>query len=612
MDERMFFNRFADLLENYKNKYSLEDNHDAFIIWFGETCLGCEPRETSERIIRDYRAEGVDALLLDRNNNEYFFIAAKTVKDYEYTKRNFRETDIKSTLQGLRLLLRGDYKGKITTELENLVKEYHEDNRLEHYKTSLLFLTLKAEPIDFKFVKEFNNDFPKVEVRFFSFENIFKIYSDIYLKARAKPPESITFEALSPILPKENPVKSIVFTCSGKDLAKLFNDHGEALFGHNVRYFLGLRSRSINEKIVETASDKVWDKFFWYFNNGINIICEKIDISGANDIIRLRNAQVINGAQTTYALGETLQQGTLSDTVQLLVKVTETNDYDLAEKITYYTNNQNAIKSRDLCSNDAIQTQIQRIIRDSFGYFYEIKRGEFEARYPTPVEKEGLLGLRYKKMIIDNEEAAQSYLALYLGKPAEAKSEKNRIFSKESDGFYKTIFNENVEYLAEKIFFSWRLLKYIEEKKRLFRKEYRKAVKNNISRRSLAFQNDFILHSELFVLNLIVDFYERGDVSFNDVANIKEFVRKIDSTSGILRKAYDSTIKALRYCIKEYKNAPDYYHNKFFKNNNSLGIIRRCLKKEYDFIKVECAYPVPEDPPQPPIKPIETPSPPSP
>ena len=107
MEERVFFNRFKDLLENYKNKYGLEDNHDAFIVWFGETCLSCDPKETSERIIRDYKAEGVDALLLDRNNNEYFFIAAKTVVDYDKTKSNFKENDIKSTLQGVRLLLRG-------------------------------------------------------------------------------------------------------------------------------------------------------------------------------------------------------------------------------------------------------------------------------------------------------------------------------------------------------------------------------------------------------------------------------------------------------------------------------------------------------------------------
>ncbi|MDH7552957.1 MAG: hypothetical protein QHH74_04810 [Spirochaetota bacterium] len=262
MKEQDFFDRFIKLLENTKENYELETLHDALIVWFGENYLSLDPEEVKERIVCDRHAEGVDAILIDQTNFNLFFIQAKSVDNFNNTKNNFPENDVKSTLDGIRLLLRGDYKGKITPELENLVNEYHELDRSGDYKTIILFLTLKKKPLDYKFIENFKKDFNQIEVEFYDFDRLFDFYKNEYLISRASPPEKISFEVLTNLLSKDNPYKSRVFICKGKELARIYNDYKERIFQQNVRYSLGIRSKSINRQILETAINTIEVKFF--------------------------------------------------------------------------------------------------------------------------------------------------------------------------------------------------------------------------------------------------------------------------------------------------------------------------------------------------------------
>ncbi|MBP8975324.1 MAG: AIPR family protein [Bacteroidetes bacterium] len=305
--------------------------------------------------MKDSRAEGIDAILVDQENFELIFIQAKLVNDYDSTKKNFPENDIKLTLQRIRFLLRGDYKGNMTPALENLVDEYHELDRTGDYKTSVIFLTLKRKPIDNKYIEDFKKDFSQVEIKFFDFGKFYDFYVNDYLKMRAISPKIISFEVVSGLLKKDNPQKSRVFTCKGKELARIYNEHKERIFQQNVRYSLGLRSKSINRQILETAKDNTRSMNFWYFNNGITIICKKIIESTSEKLVMLEDPQIINGAQTTYALHEAFINGNLKENVEVLIKAIQADDRNFIENVTLYTNSQNAIRLRDLCSNDEIQ-----------------------------------------------------------------------------------------------------------------------------------------------------------------------------------------------------------------------------------------------------------------
>ena len=46
---------------------------------------------------------------------------------------------------------------------------------------------------------------------------------------------------------------------------------------------------------------------FWYYNNGVIVVCDnaKREIQGGRDVLRVDRPQVINGQQTTLTLEQT-------------------------------------------------------------------------------------------------------------------------------------------------------------------------------------------------------------------------------------------------------------------------------------------------------------------
>lgn len=358
-----------------------------------------------------------------------------------------------------------------------------------------------------------------------------------------------------------------------------------------------MRTRSINRLIFETAINEIESPKFWYFNNGITIVCDDIKESTSGKVINLKNAQIINGAQTTYALFEAYQNGILKENVEVVVKAIESDDKNFIENVTLFTNSQNAIRLRDLLSNLPIQVNIQKILLDSYKYFYERKRGEFESLCPTLEAKRNLLGDNYKEKLISNENAAQAFLALYLNKPAQAKSEKGRIFMKDT-GFYDDIFSPKDEILAEKLLLAWKLLKYIEIQKKKYSYDYYKAVRLADKKSDELTEDeqreinriyifDFLFHSEYFILNLFKDFLKnRGHDITKEKSVILSLISKIDSNDELVEGLYKETTNELSEYINDLKKKPDYYHNKFFKNEKSIALVRNYFNQKYSFIDI--------------------------
>lgn len=582
-----FFDRFILSLENLKDTYQLDTLHDALILWVGENCISLDPDDVRDRIVKDSHAEGVDAVLIDSLQRVLIFVQAKAADTFTSTSNNYSETDLKNTLEGVRFLLRSNYKGHITPKLENLVDEYHELDRTFDYKTIVLFVSLKDKPVAYKFVEAFKEDFPQVDVYFWDFDWLFTFYRDNYLARTDPPPDLVSFKMLTKSLTKTIPHESKVFTCRGEELARIYDENGEKIFQQNVRHSLGLRSKSINRQILETAKSQERGKDFWYFNNGITIVCTKISETTAGNVIKLHNPQIINGAQTTYALHEAYKNNELQDDIEILVKAIQTEDKDFAESVTLYTNSQNAIRLRDLCSNDEIQRRIQRILLDSYQYFYERKRGEFDTLHPTTAAKRSVLGDDYKARVLTNENAAQAFLAIYLGKPSQAKAQKGAIFSKDEAGFYYQIFDEQDDLLPEKLLVSWKLLKFVEARKASYKKEYDAAEGLTDDQQAQVYRYDFVLHSEYFMLNLLKDFLEdRGFEIENNRDHLSRILTEIDSGEGPIQNCYETIRNELSEYMGELKWQQGYYHNKFFKSEKSIGLVRNFFRKKHEFIQL--------------------------
>ena len=521
---------------------------------------------------------------MDNQKLNLIFIQAETVQKIENIDDNFGENKLKCTLEGVRLLIKGDYKGKITPELENYTDEYHEFDKSGDYRTKIVFILLKKQPSDDKFIQSFKKDFPEIEIEFFDFDSIKKYYMEEYLVSRSPAPDKISFQVITNILEKDLPYKARVFTAKAEELAKLYNDYKERIFQQNVRYSLGLKSKSINEQILKTAKSPDKCKNFWYYNNGINIICKELKPTTNGKIINLIKAQIINGAQTTYSLYEAYQNGELQPETEVLIRAVETSDKDFMDLVTLYTNSQNAIRLRDLCSNDEVQTKTQKILGDGYTYFYERKRGEFESLYPTNEAKKTTFGSDYESKIISNEKAAQGFSAMFLNTPSEAKSQKSRIFMKDDGGFYKNIFNLKDETLPEKFLASWSLLNFIESKKKEYRKQYNKAEKPDKKSMKKVYVYDFLLHSEYFILNLFKDFLKNEKFDLDKREDLAKINKMVINKEQKIDKIYEIIKNGLKEYVKELKKEPTYYHNKFFKNDKSIALVRNFFRNKYVYV----------------------------
>lgn len=210
-------------------------------------------------------------------------------------------------------------------------------------------------------------------------------------------------------------------------IADLLNQFEDRLLGRNVRDFLGFR-RVVNEGIRATLQDADKCKDFYFLNNGITFVCEKLSYAqGANGVrARLSNAQIINGGQTSRTIQNVVNEAPERDFSQayVLVRAYEVDmddQGDLIQDIITATNSQNAIFARDLHANDAVQRTLEAGLK-AYGVRYLRRRDSARAK-PDDIRM---------------ELAAECLVTVLLQKPVDARYRKSLHFMPE---FYPEIFN---------------------------------------------------------------------------------------------------------------------------------------------------------------------------
>jgi hypothetical protein len=178
------------------------------------------------------------------------------------------------------------------------------------------------------------------------------------------------------------PKKVFVGICNVNEFINLQNKyHHNQLYAENIRLYLGDRA-AVNKDIIHTicSPESIW---FPYMNNGISIICDEFSLGNVRKDkklpIELKNMQIINGCQTVNALysakyGQATQDDFRASNVLVKLYAISPDQADFKMNIIRATNNQNAVKTYSLLSNDPIQIAIgERIER--FGYIYD-RKGE--------------------------------------------------------------------------------------------------------------------------------------------------------------------------------------------------------------------------------------------
>ncbi|STY68052.1 AIPR family protein [Micrococcus luteus] len=172
------------------------------------------------------------------------------------------------------------------------------------------------------------------------------------------------------------------------EVASWYDSFGTRLFDDNIRHFLGLDS-GVNESIRQTLSENP-DKF-WYFNNGITVLCQGIQkrpLNGATRLsghFRFSEVSVVNGAQTVGTIGEVSRddrEAVANARVTVRFISLENGADDFATEITRGTNTQNRVERRDFVSLDPEQVRLAEALQLE-GVKYAIKSG---SETPTPAE----------------------------------------------------------------------------------------------------------------------------------------------------------------------------------------------------------------------------------
>ncbi|WP_329766258.1 AIPR family protein [Stenotrophomonas geniculata] len=244
--------------------------------------------------------------------------------------------------------------------------------------------------------------------------------------------------------------KAFVAPIQAKELHRLYKKHKTKLFSANVRDYLGSRKSdaNINNGIKTTAETE--PENFWVFNNGITVLTHSysVDRSKTKHRLTIKGASIVNGAQTTGAIGS-LGKSPATD-VLVPARFVSTNDSELVYSVIQYNNSQNKVTASDFRSTDRIQKRLREEVLAIPNAKYE---GGRRGGHKDVIER--------NKNLLPSYTVGQS-LAAYLQDPVVAYNQKSEIWV--SDKLYSKYFNDDTT--GRNIIFAYGLLRAVEESKK--------------------------------------------------------------------------------------------------------------------------------------------------
>ncbi|PKL92205.1 MAG: hypothetical protein CVV21_05495 [Candidatus Goldiibacteriota bacterium HGW-Goldbacteria-1] len=326
-------------------------------------------------------------------------------------------------------------------------------------------------------------------------------------------------------------------------MRKMFVQFKENLFSRNVRVFF--EKSKPNKAIQKTLEENPGE--FWFYNNGITILAEKVDIiDEKRKIIEMYNPQIINGCQTVTTIGNSKP----SD-AHLIARIVEVRDesenVQLIDGIIEANNRQNPVGERDLKSNHPYQVKLQREL-EPYNFYYERKKNQYNQKK--------IKDSKIKKMIkITNTELIRANLAFY--------DNLWKAFVKEDD-IFSTYFDD--VFKESKTEFEYVVPYLIWQKIMKAGRQYKTIVRTSIAG-----------PAGFHIMKII----KNSSSLFKDQTKMKgimSFLNNIDMLpKEPVKELYD-------LCYSEYKKSDVYKNAKqprdFLKTKNAFDVISSKVKKK--------------------------------
>lgn len=260
--------------------------------------------------------------------------------------------------------------------------------------------------------------------------------------------ETVLFKTVGGYEINGNGWTSFSTAIQARDLARLYRKHKTKIFSANIRDYLGSRKSdsNINNGIKRTVENEPAD--FWAFNNGLTVLTHSYIAS--DNSVEVRGLSIVNGAQTTGAIGSLNRLPDSKAMVQArFIAVDKSSDF-LIENIIRYNNSQNKVEAADFRSTD----KIQKRLKDEFSL---IPDAEYEGGRRGSTSDV----IRRRPNLLGSYTVGQA-LAAFHGDPITAYNKKAGIWI--NNKTYDKLFNENTK--ASHIICCYGLVRAIEKKKK--------------------------------------------------------------------------------------------------------------------------------------------------
>lgn len=175
------------------------------------------------------------------------------------------------------------------------------------------------------------------------------------------------------------PLKAYYGTISAAAIGDWYIRFGNKLFDKNIRYYKG--NTDVNDGITRVLKEEAEN--FFYYNNGIKLLCKKItrktaySDSNKTGLFHLEGVSLVNGAQTTGSIGKFFNDNReQTDKANVLIQIIEIGDDvdNISTQITKLSNTQNKIENKDFAALDPEQDRLKNELLFS-GILYLYKTG---------------------------------------------------------------------------------------------------------------------------------------------------------------------------------------------------------------------------------------------
>ena len=401
----------------------------AFVILCMSESLGFSLAECAEMLTDGGNDAGVDGLhLSDVEEGEFLvtiFQGKYKVKDLGGTS-HFPENGVHAALNAARVLFDPDRPIVLNERIEPKIAEVRSfilDGYLPTVRVVLCNNGAKWTDQANARVQEAEQEYrDQLEVLHFNHDAIVRSMQ------RGKRVDATLALSGKAIVEDMNYMRVLVGRLAVQEVGRLFDEYGERLLQRNIRRFLG-HSNRINADIRDTLLDRDHADRFYFYNNGITVVCDRFDYNAfqSSDYqVQLKNIQVVNGGQTCKTIQRTLGAHGChaGESAYVMIRIYQLPDEsdDVVQEITKATNSQSPVDLRDLRSNDEVQRTLELGMKE-LGYSYKRHR------------EEGTGG----PDVVTSATVAEAVLAIWRRRPHQAKYRRREHFSKLYDLIFKNL-----------------------------------------------------------------------------------------------------------------------------------------------------------------------------